>query len=645
MGQRPPRKLHREATPPTGTWTKQEPDLQESKKLSAGVVMKNTAEAVILPLKGGISSLNEVYQALIEADVDPITGKCSNYDYIRQQIVQAHQLLEQSEQAASSGLRSLDQNLERLVQDEGKHEREMNELKQTLDNLRTEQESNESLLRESQGALDLARTHLDSAKQTLQDQEKRKRDAEIVTGVGAGLLAIPVIGWIAGSAMMIGGAVELDQANKAVQVAQDEVRKSENEMRKYERKVSDYRSKISQTERELSQKDDEMKQTHEVMQIVKKLKDSVAKFQEKVRSAVNLLGVLSGRISVAEHQTRRFILQEPVLKVMEDVMKAIEQITGNELLYSNDLPRLISQMKENNRQLAAICAASDAPNPSPSQKVRSSDGSWGGARNVERPVGGARSRARHSGGEREAKARRVGGSEDQGEASGGNEDQGEASGGSEKPERDKWGEQRTRRQGQRVRRDVHNRAEAPNDVHSRAAEPSDVHSRAAGPSDVHRRAAAPSDVHRRALAPSDVHRRTTAPWRRCPSRWGLELPKGREGGSKVQLILSSADNRWGSAPMEATSWGNAPHRNMGGARVRATQNNKKKIKVQGPGRNSPLPASIGATPPTEATSWGDAPHRNLSRERAGNKNSKLRSLAGTLSLDKNGGTPLTEATS
>ncbi|KAK3532073.1 hypothetical protein QTP86_006799 [Hemibagrus guttatus] len=187
-------------------------------------------------------------------------------------------------------------------------------------------------------------------------------------------------------------------------------------------------------------------------------------------------------------------------------------------------------------------AAPDAPNPSPSQKVRSSDGSWGGARNVERTVGRARSRARHLGGEREAKARRVGGSEDQGEASGGNEDQGKARGGSEKQERDKWGEQRTRRQGQRVRRDVHNRAQAPNDVHSRAAEPSDVHSRAAGPSDVHRRAAAPSDVHRRALAPSDVHRRTTAPGRRCPSRWGLELPKGREGGSKVLPELSSAGN-------------------------------------------------------------------------------------------------------
>ncbi|KAK3506428.1 hypothetical protein QTP70_014353, partial [Hemibagrus guttatus] len=191
-------------------------------------------------------------------------------------------------------------------------------------------------------------------------------------------------------------------------------------------------------------------------------------------------------------------------------------------------------------------AAPDAPNPSPSQKVRSSDGSWGGARNVERPVGGARSRARHLGGEPEAKARRVGGSEDQGEASGGNEDQGKARGGSEKQERDKWGEQRTRRQGQRVRRDVHNRAEAPNDVHSRAAEPSDVHSRAAGPSDVHRRAAALSDVHRRALAPSDVHRRTTAPGRRCPSRWGLELQGagGWEQGAARTLLRWQQVDRW-----------------------------------------------------------------------------------------------------
>ncbi|XP_060721234.1 uncharacterized protein LOC132842526 [Tachysurus vachellii] len=323
---------------------------------SSEVVLKNTAEAVLIPLKGGISSVNEVYKALIEADVDPVTGKCSNYDYIRQQIVQAHELLKQSEQEASSGLKSLDENLERLIQEEWKLKQEMNNTKLTLDNFREKKESNEKLLRESQGALEQTRRNLDSAIHTLQGQQKRKRDAEIVTGVGAGLLVIPIIGWIVGPAMMIGGGVELDQANKAVQVAQEEVRKSENEVRKNELKVSHYVSKISQTECDISQKDDQLKQIREGIQKVKEQKQSVAEFQGKVRGAVNLLGVLSGRVSVAEHQTRRFILQEPVMKVMEDVMKAIEQITGNELLYGNDLPRLIDQMKENNQRLAAICA-------------------------------------------------------------------------------------------------------------------------------------------------------------------------------------------------------------------------------------------------------------------------------------------------
>ncbi|MCI4395235.1 hypothetical protein PGIGA_G00177920 [Pangasianodon gigas] len=323
---------------------------------SSEVVLKNIAEAVIVPLKDGISSLNRVYEALIKADVHPVTGQCSNYDYIRQQIVQAHQHLQRSEQTASSGLKSLDKNLEWLKQDEGKLQCEKSSTETHLQNLRTEQASNEKLLRDSQGALEQARGNLNSTNQTLQDQESRRHNAEIVTGVGAGLFAIPIIGWIAGSAMLIAGAVELDQAAHAIRVAEEEVRNSETEVEKYKHKVSDYESKISQTWCDIRQKDDKLKHTREEIQKVKKQIESVAEFQQKVRRAIHLLGALSGRVSVAEHQTRRFILQEPVMRVMEDVMKATEQITGNELLYYNDMPRLIHQMKENNQRLAAICA-------------------------------------------------------------------------------------------------------------------------------------------------------------------------------------------------------------------------------------------------------------------------------------------------
>ncbi|KAF4080823.1 hypothetical protein AMELA_G00175700 [Ameiurus melas] len=252
---------------------------------SSKVVLKNTAEAVIVPLKGGISTLNEVYEALIKADVDPVTEQCSNYDYIRQKIVQAHQLLKQSEQTASSGLKCLDESLERLTQDEGK---------------------------------------------------------------------------LKSSAMLIGGGIEIHQAGNAIIEAEEEVKKSDAEVNQYECKVSDYESKISQTKRDISEKDDKLKQKCEEIQKVKKQCKSVADFQKKVRSAVHLLDVLSGRASVTEHQTRRFILQEPVMKVMEDVMKATEEITGNKVLYNNGMPKLLKQLKKNSKRLAAICASEDS---------------------------------------------------------------------------------------------------------------------------------------------------------------------------------------------------------------------------------------------------------------------------------------------
>ncbi|XP_060761171.1 uncharacterized protein LOC132871033 [Neoarius graeffei] len=324
---------------------------------SSEAVLKNMAEAVIVPLKYGISSLNAVYQELIETDVDPVTGQCSNYNSIRQHIVQAHQNLERSEQRASSGLKNLDENLERLTEDEGKLECEKSSIETHLENLRTEQASNEELCRKSQAALEQARRNLNSTKQTLRDQESRKNIAEIITGVGLRVMVKPIIGWIAGPVMVIGGAIEMDEAEHAIGVAEEEVRNSETDVKKYKSKMSEYKSKMSQTKQDIQQKDNKLKQKLEGIQKLKKQIRSVADFQKKVRRAVHLLGVLNGKTSVAEHQTRRFILHEPVMKVMEDVMKATEQIIGYELLYGNDMPRLVNQMKENGQRLAEICAS------------------------------------------------------------------------------------------------------------------------------------------------------------------------------------------------------------------------------------------------------------------------------------------------
>lgn len=160
--------------------------------------MKNSAQDVIVPLNDCICSLNRVSKALVVADVHPITGDCSNHDYIRQQIVQAWRSLQHSDQAATACLRCLDESLESLKQDEGRLEGKKNATKHTLDDLRTKQASNKKLLGESLGALEQAETNLSSTRDTLESQERRVEDARLLTGVGLGVSIIPIFGWVAG---------------------------------------------------------------------------------------------------------------------------------------------------------------------------------------------------------------------------------------------------------------------------------------------------------------------------------------------------------------------------------------------------------------------------------------------------------------
>ncbi|XP_036422013.1 uncharacterized protein LOC118805369 [Colossoma macropomum] len=299
------------------------------KRRSANVVVKNSNAAFIEPLKEGLHSIKKVCEALTEADVDPISGQSSNYNYIREQIVQAKQSLEQSEQAAATVLRNLDEKIEILTCDEGKLEQEMTATKETLENLKIQQTSNEKLLSESKGALELARTNLNTAREALQALEERRDNATSVRDAGWGVTLIPIIGWIAGPIMIAVGEAEIAQATEAIEVAETEVTASKKEKKKYKRKVSDYKSEISKTERNIKQKRDRADRIHEEIGKVNQQRDAIAEFQEKLRSAVHILSEMSGTSRVAEIQTRRFVLQEPVMKVMEDLVKAAERITGN----------------------------------------------------------------------------------------------------------------------------------------------------------------------------------------------------------------------------------------------------------------------------------------------------------------------------
>ncbi|KAG7324571.1 hypothetical protein KOW79_012587 [Hemibagrus wyckioides] len=330
-------------------------DLTQS--YSYEVVVKNTAQSVIVPLKNCISSLDRVYEALVATDVHPFTGHCSNYEYIRQQIVQAWQSMQLSDQAATTCLRRLDEALETLTRDKGTLTRQKNTTECTLNSLRTEQDSNEKLLQKSQEALQQAETNLNSTKEMIQRQERREETASRVARVGLAVTLIPFIGWVVGPALMIGSVIEMNEASKALKIAEEELQKFKKQVETYTSKVSDHKFKIVQTDRNIRKMDQKLKRILNQIDMLKKQRRSLAELQLKVRRSVHVLSILSGQVNVLEQHTRVYIVYEYVLQVMEEVMQTAEEITGNKLLCDTEVLRLVGKMRQNNRHLRAICAS------------------------------------------------------------------------------------------------------------------------------------------------------------------------------------------------------------------------------------------------------------------------------------------------
>ncbi|KAK3521127.1 hypothetical protein QTP86_013011 [Hemibagrus guttatus] len=188
------------------------------------------------------------------------------------------------------------------------------------------------------------------------------------------------------------------------------------------------------------------------------------------------------------------------------------------------------------------CAAPDAPNPSPPPKVWSSNGSWGGARNVERPVG-----------EREA-----------GQGTWGK---------SEKQKQGEWGEARTKARqvgGMRIK------ARHVGGVRSR----SKTNGGSKEPNGKAKGSNAPSTAERRRRTTSTAEQQSRVTTTAEQQGRAMSTDERRLRGDDVHL---------------AGVW-NSPRGGRVGARCC---------------RNSPPLTMGGAAPPTEATLWGDAPLRNM----------------------------------
>ncbi|XP_049893651.1 tropomyosin alpha-4 chain-like [Epinephelus moara] len=317
------------------------------------------AQAVIGPLKSGLESFNTVTDLLLSVNADIVLPGCQTFDEIRREIESMKQELERSEQVAKQELLKLDGDTERLTAEQSWLAKEKQKREGELQNYRIELKSHQESLERNQEKLRQARCRVREAEETYDNMSRRRDEAQIKRDVGIGLMAIPILGWIAGSVLIGVGQVDMDQASNLMESARSEVREFESQEETFSRNVSEYGSKISQTQVNIQTTDDRIRQTEASLKDLSKKREVVADIQAKTRQAVRQLGRLSGVGSAAELQTRRLILLEPVMKVMEEMTSALGQITGDQLLHSEGIQSLMWDMRENREKLLQLADTRD----------------------------------------------------------------------------------------------------------------------------------------------------------------------------------------------------------------------------------------------------------------------------------------------
>ena len=154
--------------------------------------------------------------------------------------------------------------------------------------------------------------------------------------------------------MVIGGQIDMIEASEAAGTARREIENCESQVRSYSGKVSEYRNLIHKAVCDIQEVDCRIREMEAKRRGVSVKREVVADVQAKVRRTVHQLGLLCGVGSVAELQTRRLILLEPVMKVMEEMTTALGQITGDDLLHTEGIKSLMWDMRKNQNELKQL---------------------------------------------------------------------------------------------------------------------------------------------------------------------------------------------------------------------------------------------------------------------------------------------------
>ncbi|XP_043117618.1 uncharacterized protein LOC122360827 [Puntigrus tetrazona] len=243
-------------------------------------------EAVSMPLNEGIVSICNICKFLKKAHICPITDTVSNYNQIRKHVEDAEQHLKTSDTIVTEKLRYLNERMEHLIIEKLIVEREIKEKIQAVNTLSTKKSSAEQSLGCFQAALEQAKRNVESKNDAIRRcQEQMSTNDDIVTA-GTALLAVPILGWIAGPIMMSSGQQAYEEALNALRNAESDRQNCMSQVRNWEKKVDHYDTVISRTTNEIWQTNQAIKRNESRMERLKCIIWPQVKFRNGQQSCI-----------------------------------------------------------------------------------------------------------------------------------------------------------------------------------------------------------------------------------------------------------------------------------------------------------------------------------------------------------------------
>ncbi|XP_048865294.1 LOW QUALITY PROTEIN: uncharacterized protein LOC125739334 [Brienomyrus brachyistius] len=285
----------------------------------------------------------------------------NKYDELRSLIIKGKDNFVEAEQRASGILGSIDKECEELTQQKGKLQRQRYK-KTECQNLQDQLASQQNILLEHQRSLANANTHLQATQAKVNEMHRRMEHDEAVRNAGIGLMFIPFVGTIIGATLVGVYQTDLDNATDAKNQAESEVHNWEGQVASSSRGVSDCQTQINQKTQEISQANTSLEVLRRTIEDVTQQRLDIADVQEKFRNAVRVLTNLAGIATVGEVQTRKFILFEPLMTVLQEIFKCVLQMSdkkGHLQCVETALNPIQSAFEENVRKMKALCDKGD----------------------------------------------------------------------------------------------------------------------------------------------------------------------------------------------------------------------------------------------------------------------------------------------